>query len=95
MQNQEKKEPKQNTLNSLNILFDEDFKVNGITNVLECSDKNFVAFLGDNTLSITGENLALEFVDIDKKQAHILGSIRTIKFMKGKSKLSLLKKLVK
>ncbi len=95
MEKQEKKDNHPVSINTLNITFGQDFQVHGVTNVLECSDKNFVAYLGDNTLSIGGENLSIEFLDIDHKQAHINGSICSVKFAQGKSKLSLLKKLVK
>mgnify|MGYP000461299820 CR=1 FL=1 len=95
MEKQEKNETPSSIINTLNITFDQDFHVHGVTNVLECTDKNFVAFLGDNTLAITGDGLSIEFVDIDRKQAHVNGHIHVVKFTQGKSKLSLLKKLVK
>ncbi|MGN0771448.1 MAG: YabP/YqfC family sporulation protein [Christensenellales bacterium] len=83
------------SFNSITIDFGQQFVIKGVTGIAESTDKSLIAYLGENTLSIAGDNLNLVQLDVDQKFAIVSGSVSIVKYNQGKGKLSLLKKLVK
>lgn len=89
------KNEKRSAFNTLTIDFGQQFVIKGVTGIVESTDKSLVAYLGENTLSISGDNLNLVHLDVEQKHAVVSGIVSVVKYNRGKSKLSLLKKLVK
>lgn len=83
------------TLNAMTIDFGRQFVIKGVTGIAESTDKSLIAYLGENTLSVSGDNLNLVQLDVEQKYAVVSGSVSIVKYNQGKGKLSLLKKLVK
>lgn len=90
-----KKDKNNSTLNAMTIDFGQQFVIKGVTGIAESTDKSLVAYLGENTLSVAGDDLNLVQLDVDQKFAVVSGSVAVVKYNQGKGKLSLLKKLVK
>ncbi|MGN0796708.1 MAG: YabP/YqfC family sporulation protein [Christensenellales bacterium] len=89
------KKEKNSTLNAMTIDFGQQFVIKGVTGIAESTDKSLIAYLGENTLSVSGDNLNLVQLDVEQKYAVVSGSVSVVKYNQGKGKLSLLKKLVK
>lgn len=83
------------TPKSVAIDFDSSITVNGITNMIESDDKQIVAALGDRTLIITGEKLTVVNLDTVRYTCTISGSLATLKYIKGKQKVSFFKRVFK
>ncbi|MDE6189689.1 MAG: hypothetical protein K2G37_05340 [Clostridia bacterium] len=80
---------------SVSIDFDSSITINGITNMIESDDKQIVASLGDRTLVITGEKLTVVNLDTARFTCTVSGNLTTLKYEKGKQKVSFLKKIFK
>ncbi|MGN0765875.1 MAG: YabP/YqfC family sporulation protein [Christensenellales bacterium] len=93
--NSPNKKEKTTTLNAMTIDFGQQFVIKGVTGIAESTDKSLIAYLGENTLSVSGDNLNLVQLDVEQKYAVVSGSVSVVKYNQGKGKLSLLKKLVK
>ena len=83
------------SLNAMTIDFGHQFVIKGVTGIAESTDKTLVAYLGENTLTVSGDELNLVQLDVEQKFAIVSGSVAVVKYNQGKGKLSLLKKLVK
>lgn len=93
--NSPNKKEKTTTLNAMTIDFGQQFVIKGVTGIAESTDKSLIAYLDENTLSVSGDNLNLVQLDVEQKYAVVSGSVSVVKYNQGKGKLSLLKKLVK
>ena len=93
--NSPNKKEKITTLNAMTIDFGQQFVIKGVTGIAESTDKSLIAYLGENTLSVSGDNLNLVQLDVEQKYAVVSGCVYVVKYNQGKGKLSLLKKLVK
>jgi hypothetical protein len=80
---------------SVTIDFDSNIVINGITNMIESDDKQIVATLGDKTLIITGEKLNVTSLDTARYVCTVSGSLITLKYVKGRQKTSLFKRIFK
>ena len=80
---------------SLNIIFDRQIDINGLTEMIESDEKQVICNLGDKSLDITGEKLKIVNLDTARGICSLSGSITTLKYVKGKQKLSLFKKIFK
>ena len=78
---------------SVTIDFDSNIVINGITNMIESDDKQIVATLGDKTLIITGEKLNVTSLDTARYVCTVSGSLITLKYVKGRQKTSLFKRI--
>ncbi|MDE6276177.1 MAG: YabP/YqfC family sporulation protein [Clostridia bacterium] len=83
------------TKKSININFDSNIEINGITEMIESDEKQIICNLGDRSLIITGERLKIVNLDTSRGLCALSGSIATLKYAKGKQKLSLFKKIFK
>ena len=80
---------------SINIVFDSQIEINGLTEMIESDEKQVICNLGDKSLVITGEKLKIVNLDTSRGICSLSGSISTLKYVKGKQKLSLFKKIFK
>ena len=80
---------------SINIHFDSKIEINGVTEMIESDEKQIICNLGDRALIITGERLKIVNFDVAQGVCALSGSISTLKYAKGKQKLSLFKKIFK
>ena len=80
---------------SINIIFDSQIEINGLTEMIESDDKQVICNLGDRSLIITGEKLKIVNLDTARGVCSLSGGIATLKYVKGKQKLSLFKKIFK
>ncbi|MDE6471419.1 MAG: YabP/YqfC family sporulation protein [Clostridia bacterium] len=80
---------------SLNIVFDSAIEINGLTEMLESDEKQVICNLGDRSLIITGEKLKIVNLDTTRGICSLSGSIASLKYSKGKQKLSFFKKIFK
>ena len=80
---------------SINIVFDSQIEINGLTEMVEINDKQVICNLGDKSLVITGEKLKIVNLDTARGVCSLSGCIATLKYVKGKQKLSLFKKIFK
>ena len=80
---------------SININFDSNIEITGVTEMIESDDKQIICNLGDRSLILTGERLKIVNLDVSRGICSISGSIATLKYAKGKQKLSLFKKIFK
>lgn len=80
---------------SLNIVFDSAIEINGLTEMLESDEKQVICNLGDRSLIITGEKLKIVNLDTTRGICSLSGSIASLKYAKGKQKLSFFKKIFK
>ena len=80
---------------SINIDFDSNIEITGVTEMIESDDKQIICNLGDRSLNLTGERLKIVNLDVSRGICSISGSIATLKYAKGKQKLSLFKKIFK
>ena len=80
---------------SININFDSNIEINGVTEMIESDEKQIICNLGDRSLIITGERLKIVNLDVARGICALSGSITTLKYAKGKQKLSIFKKLFK
>ena len=80
---------------SINIDFDINIEITGVTEMIESDDKQIICNLGDRSLILTGERLKIVNLDVSRGICSISGSIATLKYAKGKQKLSLFKKIFK
>ena len=63
--------------------------------MIESDDKQIICNLGDRSLVITGEKLKIVNLDTSRGFCSLSGSISTLKYTKGKQKLTLFKKIFK
>lgn len=80
---------------SVTVDFDSSIVINGITNMLESDDKQIIAALGDKTLVITGEKLTVVSLDTARYTCTVSGNLATLKYEKGKQKVSFFKRIFK
>ena len=80
---------------SINIVFDSQIEINGLTEMIESDETQVICNLGDKSLVITGEKLKIANLDTSRGVCSLSGSISTLKYVKGKQKLSLFKKIFK
>ncbi len=80
---------------SVNIDFDSKIIINGITNMVESDDKQIIAALSDRTLVITGEKLTVVSLDTERCVCTVSGAVYGLKYVKGKEKQSVFKKIFK
>ena len=80
---------------SINIVFDSQIEINGLTEMIESDEKQVICNLGDKSLVITGEKLKIVNLDTSRGVCSLSGNISTLKYVKGKQKLSLFKKIFK
>lgn len=80
---------------SININFDVNIVINGVTNMIESDEKQIICNLGDRSLIITGQKLTIASLDTEKCLCTVTGSIESLKYVKGKQKQSLLKRFFK
>ena len=80
---------------SINIIFDSQIEVNGLTEMIESNEKQVICNLGDKSLIITGEKLKINNLDVARGICSLSGCIATLKYVKGKQKQSLFKKIFK
>ncbi|MDE5549198.1 MAG: YabP/YqfC family sporulation protein [Clostridia bacterium] len=80
---------------SITIDFDSSIVINGITNMIESDDKQIIAALGDKTLIITGEKLNVVSLDTARYTCSVSGSLLTLKYVKGRQKVSFFKRIFK
>lgn len=80
---------------AININFDSNIEINGVTEMIESDEKQIICNLGDRSLIITGERLKIINLDTSRGICALSGSIATLKYAKGKQKLSLFKKIFK
>lgn len=80
----------------ITIKFGESITIDGVTDLGETGDKLVVATLGaTHTLTLTGENLKLDLLDVNTQKAMIRGEITSLKYSKGHEKLSFVKRIFK
>ncbi|MDE5654360.1 MAG: YabP/YqfC family sporulation protein [Clostridia bacterium] len=63
--------------------------------MLESDEKQVICNLGDRSLIITGEKLKIVNLDTTRGICSLSGSIASLKYAKGKQKLSFFKKIFK
>ena len=63
--------------------------------MIESDEKQIICTLGDRSLIITGEKLKIVNLDTSRGVCALSGSIATLKYAKGKQKLSFFKKIFK
>ena len=80
---------------AININFDSNIEINGVTEMIESDEKQIICNLSDRSLIITGERLKIVNLDISRGICSLSGSISTLKYAKGRQKLSIFKKLFK
>lgn len=80
---------------SIIITFDSNIEINGVTEMIESDEKQIICNLSDKSLIITGERLKIVNLDTSRGVCAISGSISTLKYVKGKQKLSIFKKIFK
>ena len=80
---------------SININFDSNIEINGVTEMIESDEKQIICNLGDRSLIITGERLKIVNLDVPRGICALSGSITTLKYAKGKQKVSVFKKIFK
>ena len=80
---------------AININFDSNIEINGATEMIESDEKQIICNLSDRSLIITGERLKIVNLDTSRGICSLTGSIATLKYAKGKQKLSLFKKIFK
>ena len=80
---------------SVTIEFDSSIVINGITNMIESDDKQIIAALGEKTLIITGEKLNVLSLDTARYTCTVSGSLLTLKYVKGRQKVSFFKRIFK
>ena len=80
---------------AINIVFDSNIEINGLTEMIESDEKQVICNLGDRSLVITGERLKIVNLDTARGVCELSGSISALKYTKGKQKLSLFKKIFK
>ncbi|MDE5755952.1 MAG: hypothetical protein K2I23_02560 [Clostridia bacterium] len=80
---------------SININFDSNIEITGVTEMIESNEKQIICNLGDRSLIITGERLKIVNLDTSRGVCALSGSLSTLKYAKGKQKLSLFKKIFK
>ena len=80
---------------SIFIKFDSNIEINGVTEMIESDEKQVICNLGDRSLIITGERLKIVNLDTARGICALSGSISTLKYSKGKQKLSIFKKIFK
>lgn len=80
---------------TVNIVFDSNIEINGLTEMIESDEKQVICNLGDRSLIITGESLKIVNLDTSRGVCSLSGSISTLKYSKGKQKASLFKKIFK
>ena len=80
---------------SININFDSNIEINGVTEMIESDEKQVICNLGDRSLIITGERLKIVNLDTSREVCALSGCISTLKYTKGKQKLSIFKKIFK
>ena len=80
---------------AMNLVFDSSIEIIGITEMVESDEKQVICNLGDRSLVITGEKLKIVNLDTARGLCLLSGSIATLKYSKGKQKVSLFKKIFK
>ena len=80
---------------SIIITFDSNIEINGVTEMIESDEKQIICNLSDKSLIITGERLKIVNLDTSRGVCALSGSISTLKYVKGKQKLSIFKKIFK
>ena len=80
---------------SIFIKFDSNIEINGVTEMIESDEKQIICNLGDRSLIITGERLKIVNLDVPHNVCALSGSITTLKYAKGKQKVSIFKKIFK
>lgn len=69
--------------------------ITGITNVESASESGAVMFVGKIVLTIDGENLKVQKIDVETGIVELVGTINNIRYSNTKKKTGLLKKLIK
>ena len=67
----------------------------GVTEMIESNEKQIICNLTDKSLIITGEKLKIVNLDTARCCCTVSGCISTLKYSKGKQKVSIIKKLFK
>ncbi|MEG1536539.1 MAG: YabP/YqfC family sporulation protein [Clostridia bacterium] len=77
------------------INFGKGMSLEGVTNILESDENSIVATLDKNILTITGDKLSLDTLDVEKRLAKISGNVTALKYSKEREKMPLLKRVFK
>ena len=80
---------------AININFDSNIEIIGVTDMIESDEKQVICNLGDRSLIITGERLKIVNLDTQSGICTLSGCLLTLKYAKGKQKVSLFKKIFK
>ena len=67
--------------------------ISGITNVESANETGLVMYIGKTCLSVDGENLKVQKIDVDTGNVEVIGLIKNIKYSDAKPHRSILKKL--
>lgn len=81
------------TNNAAEIRFGQSLKLQGITAVIETDDKTMHVNMGANALTVHGQNLKLEALDLQAQTAYVVGSVHALVYGKGQEKGSFWHKL--
>ena len=68
-------------------------QITGVTNVESASESGMVLYVGSTLLTIEGENLKVQKIDVDAGNVEAVGLVKSMKYSDSKSKGGLLKKL--
>lgn len=67
--------------------------ISGITNVESANETGLTMYIGKTMLTIDGENLKVQKIDVDTGNVEVVGLIKTIKYSDSKTRGGILKKL--
>lgn len=70
-------------------------KITGVTNVESANDTEAVMNVGKTVLSICGENLKVNKIDVETGNVDLMGTIKSLRYSDTKKRTNFLKKLVK
>lgn len=79
----------------IKVSFGKGFTISGVSNIVHSGDKEIVAVVAGNTMTICGEGLNILRLDVESGEAEVSGSLYSLKYSKGVSGASFLKKLLK
>ncbi len=69
--------------------------ITGVTNVESSNETGAVMFVGKVVLTIDGENLQVQKIDVETGIVELVGTINNVRYSDTKKKTGLLKKLIK
>lgn len=68
--------------------------ITGITNVESASENGLLLYVNNTALSIDGEKLKVQKIDVDTGIVEVVGLIKSLKYSDAKPHRSILKKLI-